>query len=241
MRAATGGAAGTLRRLGARFPASGTGPASGNIVLGVQNVVPVERAVAARTLAERAETYADEVRRLVDAAYAVMRWTGSLDPRVSDIVAAAGLSNQAFYRHFRGKDELLVAVLEDGQRRLVATLERRMARAASSPEAVGAWVEGVLEQARNPDAAANTRPFAVNGPRLTALAPVATAAAREQVISPLRGAVADCGGDPVRDADAVYHLAMGAAQDAMIRQETPTREDIQHLVACARRIIGVSG
>ena len=101
-----------------------------NTVLGVQNVVPVERAVAARTLQDRADAYADEVRRLVDAAYAVMRRSGSVDPRVVDIVQDAGLSNQAFYRHFRGKDELLLAVLEDGQRRLVGTLERRMARAA---------------------------------------------------------------------------------------------------------------
>ncbi|HEV2309163.1 MAG TPA: TetR/AcrR family transcriptional regulator, partial [Acidimicrobiia bacterium] len=61
----------------------------------MQNVVPVERAVAARTLEDRAAAYADEVRRLLEAAYTVMRRTGSLDPRVSDIVATAGLSNQA--------------------------------------------------------------------------------------------------------------------------------------------------
>ena len=59
----------------------------------MQNVVPIERSVAARTLADRAEAYADEIRRLVDAAYEVMRRTGSVDPRVSDIVATSGLSN----------------------------------------------------------------------------------------------------------------------------------------------------
>ena len=58
--------------------------------------------------------------------YAVMRRTGDLDPRVTDIVREAGLSNQAFYRHFRSKDELLVAVLADGQRRLVETLRQHM-------------------------------------------------------------------------------------------------------------------
>jgi AcrR family transcriptional regulator len=204
----------------------------------VQNVVPVERAVAARTLEERATAYADEVRRLVDAAYGVMRRTGSLDPRVSDIVRAAGLSNQAFYRHFRGKDELLLAVLEDGQRRLVAALERRMARATTGAGEVQAWVEGLLEQARNPEAAANTRPFAVNGARLTERYPEATASQRERVVAPLRDAVAAAGGDARRDADAIYHLAMGRTEDAIVRREPPSREDVAHLVAFALRAIG---
>jgi len=206
----------------------------------VQNVVPIERAVAARTLQERAAAYADEVRRLVDAAYAVMRRTESLDPRVSDIVQTAGLSNQAFYRHFRSKDELLVAVLDDGRRRLVETLERRMAKAAPGAAAVQAWVEGLLEQARNPEAAANTRPFAVNGARLAERYPDETASQREQVVAPLRAAVAAAGGDPERDADAIYHLTMAAAEDAIVRRRPPNREDVGHLVAFALRGIGAA-
>ena len=213
-------------------------PTGRNTVLDVQNVVPVERSVAARTLQDRADAYADEVRRLVDAAYAVMRRTGSVDPRVADIVEAAGLSNQAFYRHFRGKDELLLAVLEDGQRRLVGTLERRMARAAPGAGQVQAWVEGVLEQARNPEAAANTRPFAVNGARLTERYPEATAIQRERVVAPLRGAVDAAGGDRDRDADAVYYLTMGIAEDAIARGTAPTDRDVTHTVTFALRAIG---
>jgi AcrR family transcriptional regulator len=204
----------------------------------MQNVVPVERAVAARSLEDRAAVYEEEVRRLVDAAYTVMRRTGSVDPRVSDIVATAGLSNQAFYRHFRSKDELLLAVLEDGQRRLVATLERRMAKAGPGAPAVRAWVEGLLEQARNPEAAANTRPFAVSGARLAERYPAATAAQRDEVIAPLRDAVEAAGGDPTRDADATYHLVMGRTEDAIVRHETPTGDDVAHLVAFALRAIG---
>jgi AcrR family transcriptional regulator len=204
----------------------------------MQNVVPVERAVAARSLEDRAAVYEDEVRRLVDAAYAVMRRTSSVDPRVSDIVASAGLSNQAFYRHFRSKDELLLAVLEDGQRRLVATLERRMAKAGPGAPAVRAWVEGLLEQARNPEAAANTRPFAVSGARLADRYPAATKAQREEVIAPLRDAVEVAGGDPARDADAIYHLVMGRTEDAIVRHETPDRDDVAHLVGFTLRAIG---
>ncbi len=209
-----------------------------NTVPLVQNVVPVERMVAARTLQDRADIYAGEVRRLVDAAYAVMRRTGSVEPRVADIVETAGLSNQAFYRHFRGKDELLLAVLEDGQRRLVATLERRMARATPGAGQVQAWIEGVLEQARNPEAAANTRPFALNGARLTERYPDATATQRERVVAPLRDAVGAAGGDEFRDADAIYYVAMGRAEDAIARPEAPTAAEVAHLVSFSLQAIG---
>ena len=210
-----------------------------NTVLGVQNVVPVERAVAARTLQDRADTYADEVRRLVDATYAVMRRSDSVDPRVVDIVQDAGLSNQAFYRHFRGKDELLLAVLEDGQRRLVSTLERRMARSAPGAGQVRGWIEGVLEQARNPEAAANTRPFALNGARLAERYPEATASQRERVVAPLRDAVEAAGGDRDRDANAAYALTMGLAEDAIARRIAPTDGDVAHTVTFVLRAIGV--
>src|SRR5438093_10793479 len=100
---------------------------SWNNVLLVQNAVPAG-SLALRSLAERHDAYVEEVQRLVRAAMAVMCRRGTLDPRVSEIVAEAGLSNQAFYRHFRAKDELLLAVLDDGLRQLVTYLEHRMTK-----------------------------------------------------------------------------------------------------------------
>lgn len=205
----------------------------------MQNVVPVERDFAERSLRGRADAYADEVRRLIDAAYSVMRETGAIDPRVSDIVATAGLSNQAFYRHFRGKDELLLAVLEDGQRRLVTTLGRHMEPLSPGAPRVRAWVEVILEQARNKDAAANTRPFALNNVRLADHFPAETARQREQVVLPLREAVADAGGDPT-DADAIYHLTMGRMQDALVRREVPSAEEVARFTSFALRALGVT-
>jgi len=199
----------------------------------------VAEAVAARTLRGRSDAYLEEVRRLIDAAYAVMRRTGDIDPRVSDIVARAGLSNQAFYRHFRGKDELLLAVLDDGQRVLVSYLDARMRRAEAGAPQVRAWIEGVLEQARNPEAAANTRPFTANGARLADRFPAEWAQSREQVVAPLRAAVTAAGGDGARDGDVIYHLAMGRASDAIARGETPSRAEVEHLVAFALAGVGI--
>jgi AcrR family transcriptional regulator len=190
---------------------------------------PVAERVASRTLADRSAAYADEVRRLIDAGYAVMRRSGSLDPRVNDIVREAGLSNQAFYRHFRGKDELLVAILDDGQRQLVAYLDHRMTAADAGEARVRAWVDGVLEQARNPAAADNTRPFAINSARLADRFPDEVARSRELLLRPLRDAVADAGGDPQRDADAIYHLAIGCMNDALVARRRPTADDVEHL------------
>jgi AcrR family transcriptional regulator len=202
------------------------------------DVLDAAATVASRTLEGRAAAYADEVRRLVDATYVVMRRRGTLDPRVSDIVREAGLSNQAFYRHFRGKDELLLAVLDDGQRRLESYLVARMARVPSGREQVRAWVEGVLEQARNAEAAENTRPFASNAVRLADRFPAEHTASRHRLLDPLRTAVLEAGGD-AGDADAIYHLAMGRMQDAVVRREQPSTAEVEHLVTFALRGIPV--
>jgi len=192
---------------------------------------PVAERVASRTLAGRTEAYADEVRRLVDAGYAVMRRTGTLDPRVTDIVREACLSNQAFYRHFRGKDELLVAILDDGRRQLLTYLEHRMARAEPGAPRVSAWVGGVMEQARNPVAADNTRTFAINNARLADRFPDEVARSQELLMAPLRDAVADAGGDPQRDADVIYHLVIGCMNEALVARRRPRAADVAHLEA----------
>ena len=199
-----------------------------------------ERAIATRTLQDRADAYEVEIRRLVEATYAVIRRTGDLEPRVGDIVTEASLSNQAFYRHFRSKDELLLTVLEDGQRRLLTTLDTRMARVAPGAPRVRAWVEGVLEQARNPAAAENTRPFALTGLRLADRFPVEWARSRDRLLAPLRAAIADAGGDPERDAPAVYHLAMGSMQEALARRVRPTDTDVEHVVVSAIAVVEAS-
>lgn len=206
----------------------------------MQNAVPVgvaDRAVS-RSLAARQEAYSDEVRRLVEAGYAVMRRTGGIDPRVGDIVREAGLSNQAFYRHFRGKDELLLAVLDDGQRRLVGYLEHRLAGVDAGPEQVRVWIEGVMEQARNRDAAENTRPFAIGSARLADRFPEEIRHSRELVVAPLRNAVEAAGGDPRRDADAIYELTLGSMNEALVQRTSPSDEDVAHVVDFALKAIG---
>ncbi len=197
---------------------------------------PVALRSVERSLAERHAAYAAEVQRLIDATYAVMRRTGEVDARVSDIVRESGLSNQAFYRHFRGKDELMVAVLDDGQRRLVGYLERRLGPPPSTPaegrEQIRRWIEGVMAQCRNPEAAANTRPFALNR-RFDESFAVEQARTQELLVRPLALAIAAAGGNPDTDTDVVYQMTFGSMHRALIEQQVPSAGEVQHLVQFA--------
>src|SRR5580765_7475821 len=69
-----------------------------------ENAVP---SISTWTAAQ--EAAARERRLLMQAAIDVMAEHPDRSPRVSDIVARAGLSNSAFYRHFRSKDDLVLA------------------------------------------------------------------------------------------------------------------------------------
>src|SRR5947208_11392984 len=92
----------------------------------MRNTVPSSESLALRSLGDRYDAYLDEGTRQVTAGFEVMRRAGSIDPRVSEIVKEAGLSNQAFYRHFRSKDELLLALRDDGLRQLVTYSDHQL-------------------------------------------------------------------------------------------------------------------
>ena len=136
------------------------------MILAIKNAIPISAPdaqpddvagrIVRRTLAKREDQYASEVRRLLDAALEVIRRCGtSSRPRVADIVAEAGLSNDAFYRHFRSKDALVTAILEDGGERLQSYLAHQMAKESTPEGQVRRWVRGVLAQA-DKDIAATT-------------------------------------------------------------------------------------
>jgi AcrR family transcriptional regulator len=211
----------------------------------VQNVVPglserVEEALADRALAERRAAYAAEARRFIDAAFVVMRREGNIDPQVRAIVQEAGLSNQAFYRHFASKDALLLAVLADGQRQLVGYLGRRVAGVSDPAERIQRWISAVMAQARNRDAADATRPFACNGARLADLFPADMAASRAEMLASLAPAVTALGGR-AEDAELVRDLTFARMNDAIAHRRVPSRAEIQRLVEfCLAGIKGVT-
>jgi AcrR family transcriptional regulator len=201
----------------------------------------VDRAVQ-RSLAGRAEAYADEVRRLLEATYRVVERAGSLDPTVRDILAESGLSRQAFYRHFQSKDELLVALLDDGRQQIADYLRRRMDKADTVAAQMRAWVEGVLAQAADPEAADRTRPFLANLDRLAAAFPEEQRASAAAMIAPLEKALAAAGvTDAEQRAHLVYLLAVAAMHEHIRDRTKPARRDVDRLVEFCLAGLGIDG
>src|SRR5260370_10708539 len=125
------------------------------------------RASRPRTLADRAvdrrlapaqELAETDVRALMDAGLALLRTEApGRSPRVADIVAAAGLSNDAFYRYFASKDDLGAAIVADGSRRLVTYVRQQLAKGDDAAARLRLGIDAIMKQATDPDVAASTR------------------------------------------------------------------------------------
>jgi AcrR family transcriptional regulator len=186
--------------------------------------------IALRTLGKRGAEYASEVRRLLDAALEVMDRCGTTSrPRVADIVAAAGLSNDAFYRHFASKDALVAALLEDGADRLVSYLAYQMSKEATPEGKVRRWVEGVFAQA-DEDIAATTLAILWNGGGVAQ-----EASGRHFAAGPLAGLLRDplaALGSTAADVDSTLcaHAVLGKLTDYLWQRAQPTPAETNHVV-----------
>jgi AcrR family transcriptional regulator len=192
----------------------------------------VVQRIASRSVAKRESDYAAEVRRLLDAALEVMRRRGTASrPRVADIVAAAGLSNDAFYRHFPSKDALVAAVLEDGAQRLARYLEHQMGKADTPEGKVRRWVEGVLSQTRE-EIAATTLAVLWNGERSRA----GRYDASETLSVLLHAPLAELGSDdPEMDASLAAHAVVGKISEYLSRRAAPTDAETDRITAFCLR------
>jgi AcrR family transcriptional regulator len=151
---------------------------------------------------------------------------GERSPRVADIVKRAGLSNQAFYRHFESKDELVVAVFDAGIYRLDSYLSHQVDKAATPMDQLRAWIRGVLSQAR-PAVAAPTR-AALAALRLLPpdsqdrRTPPAGVAVLTDVLTKLGSS------DPARDANAIGLLTF-ARLDQLLWSGPASKADEEHV------------
>ncbi len=199
----------------------------------------VAERLAGRSVSDRHATYADEIRRLLDAGLTVMRERGTESrPRVADIVAAAELSNDAFYRHFSSKDALVAAILEDGAERLVGYVEHQMAKHDEPADRIRAWVEGVLSQAADADIAATTLAVVWNAGSLAGDLDGARSLTSGPLVDLLRDVLADAGHpDPDRHASLLAHAVLGTMTDWLWQRRRPTAADVESVVAFCRHML----
>jgi AcrR family transcriptional regulator len=183
--------------------------------------------VAAQTLARRGTDYVDEVRRLLDAALTIMAREGTSGrARVADIVTEAGLSNEAFYRHFASKDALVAALLEDGTERLARYVGHQMSKETAPERQLRRWVEGVLSQTSEP-AAATTLAVLYNGGSIASGVGDGRHNASEPLSALLHEPFAALGCPaPEFPALLVAHAVVGRVSDHLWRGTRPRRDEI---------------
>lgn len=89
---------------------------------------------------------ADVERKLImDAAVRVMSSNGYVDATVSDVLADAGVSTRAFYRHFASKDALVLALFRRDAESVGRRLRRTVDDAPTPLAALDAWVGAFLD------------------------------------------------------------------------------------------------
>lgn len=205
------------------------------------------RRAVERSVADRQAELAESMRRIVEATYELVERTGTVDPPMRRILSHTGMSTQAFYRLFASKDELMLVLLDDGRRRLVAHLEHRMQRTDTAEAAVRAWVEGVMAQAADPRAASRTRPFVAGEERIAEAFPEEHAASVDQLVSLLVGPITTLDGGTGsradaararRDAEAVYRLTFSTLRDHLLSRRKPAADTVEHLVTFVLRGVG---
>ncbi|HEY1828990.1 MAG TPA: helix-turn-helix domain-containing protein [Acidimicrobiales bacterium] len=213
------------------------------MILTIQNAIPTDASdvadkIVRRSLAKREGEYASEVRGLLDAALELMRERGTeARPRVADIVAAAGLSNDAFYRHFKSKDDLVAAILEDGAERLRGYLEHQMAKESSPEGQVRQWVRGVLAQAARESASATLAVLwnaSSAGGGLAAGRHFASTPLAPLLHEPFRELGST---QPELDAALVAHGVLGLLSDWLWRQAVPTRSEVERVAEFCLRAV----
>lgn len=187
--------------------------------------------LASAPVAPRSLDATSERGALLSAASRVLERGGYPGLRVDDVLAEAGLSTRAFYRHFAGKSELFVALFELEMHRADERLRSKLAAAHDARTAVETWIRAALGLAYDPRLARRTRLFFVEQHGAAREHPIEITRCVQVLVAPLtesieRG-VADgsfTSPDPASDAVALHHLCAGLMTDHLLGTGTLGRE-----------------
>jgi AcrR family transcriptional regulator len=173
-----------------------------------------------------------EVEQLLAAAWAVLARNDFDGLKVQAVLNEAGLSTQVFYRHFRSKSELLVALAEQSLRVLGRRLDAGAEEAPTGLAAVRSWVSTIVTIPFED----HTRPCSNfmrdRWPSLASSFPDAAERWQRQLLDPLERAISrGCRdgefnvSDPIEAALAIHDLCTGVLYTAPIWARRGTPED----------------
>jgi AcrR family transcriptional regulator len=202
----------------------------------------VDQAVRRRLL-PRQEIVIDEVRRMLDAGVDLMRdQTRTVPPRVADIVAAAGASNDAFYRAFGSRDQFFAAIVDDGTRRLLSFVKSQRDQAEQPRARIRAGLEAILKQAGNESVARTTRAVLAFAPQPQRARALGSSNLFDDLGRLFEDPLREMGSvDPVRDARTLARTAVDDMDRLLWSQQRPSTDDIGYLMSLADRLTGGSG
>lgn len=151
--------------------------------------------------------------RLVAATRELLAETGATSFTVQDIARRANMSLSAVYTYFAGKDELLLAVLEEAIRGAGDRLRAELDACDNPIDRLRTAIVGPLLHAAGPHRPADITALSRERDRLGDLFPLEAKAATDQLVDLLHhelATAADAGLlaplDPGRDATAIYNL-----------------------------------
>ncbi|PPJ25794.1 hypothetical protein C5E45_19365 [Nocardia nova] len=207
-----------------------------------ESVVPGGRYLRRVANPARQARYDDEVKKLIRTTEEVMLAKGRTEvPTVAEIVRAAGMTNQAFYRHFRSRDDVIVATYEQGLLTLHSYLEHRVSKCRGVGDRVRAWIDGVLAQIEDPRLSELSAVILWNVGQVargeSEIEPVGYA----RILELLATILADAGiADHERTALFVQTLVLGMTSRYHDSGTVPTAADREHLVRFCLRGIAIA-
>jgi len=167
--------------------------------------------VAERTTSSIRARAEAEARSLIEAALAVLRRQGAAGLTVAEVLAEAGLSTRAFYRHFASKDELLLALFDADNEVVRDRVDAAIDSASDPHTALVAWIDQQLALAYAPRRSRRTQVLWAEGRRLQLEFPAeferifaAVLAPLERLLEAGRANGAFPTTDPARDARAIH-------------------------------------
>jgi AcrR family transcriptional regulator len=169
----------------------------------------------------------ERMERLVAAARELANETGTAAFTVTQVTERAGLSLKSFYRCFPGKDELLIALLEEDSRVGASMLAEATAPRPEGVERLRAYVDGLFEFLTLPGALGYAGVLVREHRRLAEGHPVELRAALAPLIDMLAAELAaaglseEVGRDPSRAAETVFGVLLSGINDVALGRAEP--------------------
>jgi len=185
-----------------------------------------------RTLADARARDVDRMERCVAAARELATETTSANFTVAQIAARARLSLKSFYRCFPGKDELLLALLEDDSHIGARVLALRVAERAETPgDALHAYVTELFALVSESGQLGYASVLVREHRRLSEAYPLELRVALAPLVELLAEHIdaATETSDARRDAETMFRILLQGIDDVVVGRVTDARELAEYL------------